>query len=846
MISNTVSTKALVLLIMLIVSVLGYGAEDNKIFIYANKKKYFDKGKYWVLSGNPMIKSGKDTIKADSIKYFSKEKKVFTKGNVRLFDYKNSIEIFGKEGEYFTDSKYAKLVTNTKLIAIKDHIVVYSDELERFGKENKYVAKNNVKVKLEKQDAVIYADQGIYELDDNQFIFIGNPYIQQKSTRYSANKIIYDTETKVIYLQGNSQITKRKKKIIADNIEYFSNHPQKKAVLKGNSKLIEYSANNSFLRGEVFREVKANRIVYYNIEDGKAILTGEPRYLEYFVEEEKQANKGIIKFVVYKREGIADQIKFFGGENERFALIGNVKVYEPYRAAFADRLDFFNNNPEAAVFRGNVVLYEFFNKNTTRYHYSQNKVKRKGTANLVKYFTKSKRIFLEGNAHTYEEDIEIKADIISYAAGETEKGYAKGNARFSREEEWAEADYIEFDNKQKKAILTGNAYYENEDIHAAADYIEHLDQEDKTVLKGNAKIYDDEKKAVGDKIVYTKKQGVEKAILTGSPKIYQKQKTVFANYIEYTKKDNQEVVLLDERAGYKEKRKHVFADQIIYYTIDVPEQEEKDEKIILKKHVRIIDSKRITIADNGEFYTSKKTNNKYEKGILTGDCEIHKKDGSQEAFSDVIEYYKDESAREKIVLKGSAEFTEKDRAGYADEMIIQPNYNQENVDKITLLGTPKVEDKNSYVVGEKIEILDGAKKQIRVYENGKYVNHQDDLEITGDYLFYDQDKEYVKAEKNPVFINKKDEFTVHAEVIESFRNEKISIASGDVKITQKKKIIYGEWAKYKEKRKKLEVTGDATLVENENVTRAKKIILYTKTKKIKLIGIKQGQIKTSK
>ncbi|MDH5682313.1 MAG: hypothetical protein OEZ36_12035, partial [Spirochaetota bacterium] len=77
----------------------------------------------------------------------------------------------------------------------------------------------------------------------------------------------------------------------------------------------------------------------------------------------------------------------------------------------------------------------------------------------------------------------------------------------------------------------------------------------------------------------------------------------------------------------------------------------------------------------------------------------------------------------------------------------------------------------------------------------------------------------------------------------SYRKKKISIATGDVKINQGKKDIYGERAKLIEKKNRLEVTGNASLVENKNVTRAKKIIMNTKDKTVKMVKVMKGQVK---
>ncbi len=837
--------KILSIIILLLFCIPGYSIESTSgdIVISAGEKEYNFEGKYWDLKDNPIIKNGHDTLRADNIKYYIDTKKGIGIGNVKLYDHENAIEVFGERIDYDAERKYAKLKTNAKLIAIKDQITVNSEFMERDGKRKLYIARNNVIVKLEREKATATADEGIYEILKKRFILRGHPKIYHGGSQYSADEIFIYTVSKNIVLLGNAEIIKGNQKVLAGRIKYYSKDPNKKAILTGHPKLIEYSDNDSLLNGKPYRIARAKKILYYNVQKGRARLLGKAKISEFYVDEEEGSNSSMVDIIIYKRTGEADEIKYLGGPPSRYALIGDAKITEAYKSGFAERIDFIEGSNQKAIFKGDPVLYEFFRKKEKGY--SPNKIKRKASAQVIEYYFKRKKLVLKKEALVEEENLKVRGEYIEYNDGVEPSGYARGHASMRRKEDYARADHIRFiGGNQDRTILTGHAYYENKDMEVEADSIDHRNKIHKTVMKGHVKIYDDDKKAFADHMVYTKKEGVEKAVLQGHSGLIDKDKQAYGDSIEYTKKENKELLFLNGKASFVKKDKTVLADQITYYTIG-NKSKDNDEKMILKNNVQIIEPERTTKGDNGVYKISHKNKKTIETGYLIGNCEIIKRNGVQRAYSDKIEYLKDEDRQETMKLLGNAEVSDDSKAGYANEITFYPNFEGTHKDKFVMLGKPRIEDKVSRTTGQRIEIINGEGNQIEVFKNGKYINDEDEVEITGDYLFFDEEKDLLRAEKNPVFISKKDNVTVYSDQMVSYRKKKISIATGDVKIVQKKKTIYGERAKYYEEKKKMVVTGNASVVEDDNVSRAKKIILNTKKETVKLIDIIEGQLKTS-
>ncbi|MDH5680147.1 MAG: hypothetical protein OEZ36_01050 [Spirochaetota bacterium] len=837
--------KSLVFTLILILAIPSAHSRGNKqkdvVIISADKKKYHHKKEYWDLIGNPMIKNGQDTITGDSLKYYSKRNKGEGIGNVKIFDHENTIEIFGSKGEYFTKTKYARLTTKTKLFAIKDSITMYSNILERFGKRKICVARENVKIILEKDDAIATAQRGTYDIKARKVTLDGNPRIIHNDASYSANRIIIYNDTREIIFEGQAEIKKENKKVLAEKIHYYSRDSKKKSVLTGNPRMIEYSADDSLLQGKPFRESRADEVIYYNVGKGKALLKGRARYSELFVREEEDKKLNVNNFYIYKRHALADKIYYIGGSPAKYKLLGDARIFEPNRAAYARRIDYVEGKSKVAVLTGDPVMYEFFKKDEPGYE--RNKIKRKARAEKIRYYFKEKRLILEKDAQVFEENNVYSGESIGLTDNKNPHGYIKGNAEIKREDDYASADVIKYYKNQNKIVLSGNSYYENDDIQAEADLIEHDDKKKKTRLKGNAWVYDNGKEAYGDDIEYFKENGVEKAFLKGNPRLVKDGQTARAKYIEYTKENDEEVVFLTGKGQLSKKDKSIYADEIVYYTYKRKNQDEKDEKVVLKDKVRIVEPDRITSGDKGEFYISKKPGDKYEKGFLTGNCEVRKTDGKQQAFSDDLEYIKEEGKQETITLKGNAEMSDDRKAGYAKYITIYPKSGEQKGDRVVLTGSPRIETEDSYATGKKIEIIEGKNNLVKIYNDAEYINEKDDIKINSGYMVYDEKKDIVRAEKEAELVQKKDDLKVNSTQLVSYRKKKISIATGDVKINQGKKDVYGERAKFIEKKKRLEVTGNASLVENKNVTRAKKIVMNTKDKTVKLIKVMKGQVR---
>ena len=144
------------------------------------------------------------------------------------------------------------------------------------------------------------------------------------------------------------------------------------------------------------------------------------------------------------------------------------------------------------------------------------------------------------------------------------------------------------------------------------------------------------------------------------------------------------------------------------------------------------------------------------------------------------------------------------------------------------------------MTGRKIEIYDGEEEIVRVYKDGKYEDRDNGVEIFGDYLEYQEAEDHIEVRGDPLLRREEDDITVYGEKIESFRKEKVSIATGAVKVEQGDRLIYGEKAYFEEENETLNVTGDGVAVDGEVVSKVKEVVLDTKARSIELKGVRVG------
>ncbi len=124
----------------------------------------------------------------------------------------------------------------------------------------------------------------------------------------------------------------------------------------------------------------------------------------------------------------------------------------------------------------------------------------------------------------------------------------------------------------------------------------------------------------------------------------------------------------------------------------------------------------------------------------------------------------------------------------------------------------------------------------KCYGNVKIISRKDEAIITGGYAEYDNIKEYARVFKNPVLVLTNRKITIKSALMETYPAKQISIALGNVIVTGTNFIAKGEKGIYYKERGVIELTGKPEVIQNEDVFKGNKIVVYIHKKKIKLYG----------
>ena len=301
------------------------------------QKNIMKKSGWMELIGNPYILTSTDYITADIMKYNKDEQKAKLSDNVKIRNFENRIIIIGEDAEYFTNTKRARVRNNAKMYADDDKILMISDELERIDDKKEMNAKGNVVIHRMTDDTKVYADEAVYKLEEKKIFLQGNPKVEYMDYLYKADKMTVFTDKNEAILEGNCSIKQNNKEATANKIEYFSKG-EVQAILTGNSQLVEFSKEDSVLKGEPVNIAKANKIIYYN-EPGidHALLEGNANFTNFDVKKVSVDSNGLATYKIIKQEGYANDIEYFSGSNERIILKGNAIVKQPNQVAAAKK-----------------------------------------------------------------------------------------------------------------------------------------------------------------------------------------------------------------------------------------------------------------------------------------------------------------------------------------------------------------------------------------------------------------------------------------------------------------------------------------------------------------------------
>lgn len=157
-----------------------------------------------ILSGNASVKTGSISILADRIELFGKD---FTylqcTGSVTVVDSDKKIRLESPSLYYDRDKKLLRTQGPSVLQDDKNHLVLKAEWIE--SDNDKEVTLAEVAVRIVKDKLACRAEYALYRRKENYLELTGSPSASKEGDTYEASRIIVNTDTEDIQLEGEVQ-----------------------------------------------------------------------------------------------------------------------------------------------------------------------------------------------------------------------------------------------------------------------------------------------------------------------------------------------------------------------------------------------------------------------------------------------------------------------------------------------------------------------------------------------------------------------------------------------------------------------------------------------------------------
>jgi len=159
-----------------------------------------------VLSGRAKVKSGTLSIEADRIELSGKDFSLLEcTGSVRAVDDEEGLRIETSHLLYDRKKKFSHMDGNTVIEDLKNRVVLKARWVDNDGSSRVLVAE--VSVRILKDDLSCRAEYAIYRRDEKALELTGAPVAYKNGDEYRATRIVINTDTEDVRLEGTVQGT---------------------------------------------------------------------------------------------------------------------------------------------------------------------------------------------------------------------------------------------------------------------------------------------------------------------------------------------------------------------------------------------------------------------------------------------------------------------------------------------------------------------------------------------------------------------------------------------------------------------------------------------------------------
>ncbi|MGO8693637.1 MAG: LptA/OstA family protein [Rectinemataceae bacterium] len=181
----------------------GTAAADNVSFSADSVQSVLAKGReHTVLSGRARVLTGKVSISADRIELFGKDFQYMQcSGSVFVKDEEAGITLRSPDLYYDRELKLSRATGPSVLEDSKNKLVLKAEWIENDGVNEVMIAE--VGVHILKEDLACSAEYAIYRRNDKHLELTGAPSADKNGDVYHATRIVVNTDTEEISLEGD-------------------------------------------------------------------------------------------------------------------------------------------------------------------------------------------------------------------------------------------------------------------------------------------------------------------------------------------------------------------------------------------------------------------------------------------------------------------------------------------------------------------------------------------------------------------------------------------------------------------------------------------------------------------
>lgn len=177
----------------------------------------------------------------------------------------------------------------------------------------------------------------------------------------------------------------------------------------------------------------------------------------------------------------------------------------------------------------------------------------------------------------------------------------------------------------------------------------------------------------------------------------------------------------------------------------------------------------------------------------------------------------------------------------ANEMSGQTNSNDTQT---SLKGNAYIKTETMEIQADEISLSGENYKNILATGNINGKNLETNMEFTCNKLEYDRNTKIAILKGDVNLTDKDNDVNAQAQIIEYNQEKDIAILQIQINLTQKDNICKASYGVYNKKQQILELSGNASVKQNENLFRAQLIQLNMETQDISLDGSVKGTITT--